>query len=59
MQIARQAYADYVRLGVWEENPRAIRFYEKNGFVAFGKHIFTLSNDEQTDIMMKLSLKDP
>ena len=58
MQIARQTNVDYVWLGVWEENPRAINFYKKNGFVAFDKHIFKLGDDEQTDIMMKLQLKD-
>ncbi|SFG93773.1 GNAT family N-acetyltransferase [Pontibacter chinhatensis] len=58
LQVARQAKADYVWLGVWEENLRAIRFYKKNGFVAFDKHIFKLGDDEQTDIMMKLELKD-
>lgn len=58
LQIAGQMHADYVWLGVWEENPRAIRFYQKNGFVAFDKHIFKLGDDEQTDIMMKLPLKD-
>ena len=41
---------------VWEQNPRAIRFYEKNGFVSFDKHIFKLGDDKQTDIMMKLEL---
>jgi diamine N-acetyltransferase len=56
MQIARQTKANYVWLGVWEENSRAINFYKKNGFVAFDKHIFKLGNDEQTDIMMKLKL---
>ncbi|GGF13237.1 GNAT family N-acetyltransferase [Hymenobacter cavernae] len=56
LQLATQAQADYVWLGVWEENPRAIRFYKKNGFVEFDKHIFTLGDDEQTDIMMKLCL---
>ena len=56
MQIARQKNADYVWLGVWEENPRAINFYKKNGFVEFNKHVFKLGNDEQTDIMMKLKL---
>jgi ribosomal protein S18 acetylase RimI-like enzyme len=56
LQLAREAQADYVWLGVWEENPRAIRFYQKNGFVEFDKHIFTLGDDEQTDIMMKLPL---
>jgi diamine N-acetyltransferase len=57
MQIARQKNADYVWLGVWEENPKAINFYKKNGFVEFDKHIFKLGDDEQTDIMMKLQLK--
>jgi diamine N-acetyltransferase len=57
MQIARQVNADYVWLGVWEENPRAINFYRKNGFVEFDKHIFKLGDDEQTDIMMRLRLK--
>lgn len=56
IQIARQKNADYIWLGVWEENLRAIRFYKKNGFVEFDKHIFRLGNDEQTDIMMKLPL---
>ena len=56
IQIAKQKNADYVWLGVWEENPRAINFYKKNGFVEFDKHIFKLGNDEQTDIMMKLKL---
>lgn len=53
MQVAESAKADYVWLGVWEENARAIGFYKKNGFVAFDKHVFTLGTDEQTDIMMK------
>jgi ribosomal protein S18 acetylase RimI-like enzyme len=57
LQIARQRKADYIWLGVWEENSRAIHFYEKNGFVPFDKHIFKLGRDEQTDIMMKLHLR--
>ena len=57
MQIARQKNANYVWLGVWEENARAIKFYKKNGFIEFDKHVFRLGDDEQTDIMMKLQLK--
>jgi len=57
LQIARQKNVDYVWLGVWEENRRAINFYTKNGFVEFDKHIFKLGNEEQTDKMMKLNLK--
>ncbi len=57
IQIAKQMDIDYVWLGVWEENPKAIYFYKKNGFVEFSRHIFKLGNDEQIDIMMKLQLK--
>jgi ribosomal protein S18 acetylase RimI-like enzyme len=56
IHIARQKNADYVWLGVWEENHRAIRFYKKFGFAEFDKHIFRLGDDDQTDIMMKLNL---
>ena len=56
IQVARQKEVNYVWLGVWEENFRALSFYKKNGFVEFDKHIFKLGNDEQTDIMMKLEL---
>jgi diamine N-acetyltransferase len=54
--IARHKNVDYVWLGVWENNQRAISFYKKNGFVEFDKHPFLLGTDEQTDIMMKLML---
>lgn len=57
IDIAERLNAEYVWLGVWEENTKAIRFYEKNGFTAFDKHIFWLGDDEQTDIMMKKVLK--
>jgi len=56
IQIARKKCAEYIWLGVWEENESAISFYKKNGFVEFDKHIFKLGNDEQSDIMMKLKL---
>lgn len=56
LDIATQRKVDYVWLGVWEENPRAIRFYEKNGFKQFDTHVFQLGDDKQTDIMMKLEL---
>lgn len=56
IQVATLRKVDYIWLGVWEENQKAIRFYKKNGFVEFSKHIFKLGNDEQTDIMMKLEI---
>ncbi|MDY3543956.1 GNAT family N-acetyltransferase [Riemerella anatipestifer] len=56
LQVARDRGVDYIWLGVWEQNHKAIRFYEKNGFVAFDKHLFVLGDDLQMDIMMKLKL---
>jgi len=56
VDIARSKSADYVWLGVWEHNPKAIRFYEKNGFVAFDEHTFRFGDEDQRDVMMKLVL---
>lgn len=56
IELAKQKNVDYVWLGVWENNSRAIRFYKKNGFEEFDKHVFKLGKDEQTDIMMKLKI---
>lgn len=56
IEIAKSKCLNSVWLGVWEQNSRAIRFYEKNGFKVFDKHIFKLGEDEQTDIMMKLEI---
>ncbi|WP_262152658.1 GNAT family N-acetyltransferase [Chryseobacterium foetidum] len=56
IEVAKEMEVDFVWLGVWEKNLRAIRFYEKNGFTAFDKHVFKLGNEEQIDILMKLML---
>jgi len=56
LDIAKEKKAEYLWLGVWGKNYRAISFYKKNGFIPFDKHIFTLGNDKQTDIMMKVKL---
>lgn len=56
IEIGREKNLEYVWLGVWEENHRAIKFYEKNGFEIFGKHDFVLGKDVQTDLLMKLKL---
>lgn len=56
LEIGRKKKLEFVWLGVWEENHRAIRFYEKNGFKVFGKHDFLLGEDVQTDLLMKLKI---
>jgi diamine N-acetyltransferase len=39
-------------LAVWEHNPRAIAFYEKQGFRDVGSQPFRLGSDLQTDRVM-------
>jgi ribosomal protein S18 acetylase RimI-like enzyme len=56
IRIAQQEAVKSIWLGVWEENHRALQFYTKNGFVTFDKHNFTLGNDKQTDLLMKLEI---
>ncbi|MBA4318517.1 MAG: GNAT family N-acetyltransferase [Flavobacterium sp.] len=56
IKIAQQSGFEYIWLGVWEGNHRALQFYSKNGFVEFDKHIFTLGDDIQTDLLMKLQM---
>ncbi|AEI51613.1 GNAT family N-acetyltransferase [Runella slithyformis] len=45
--------AETVWLGVWEHNPKAIRFYEKMGFQRFGEHVFMLGTEVQNDFLLK------
>ena len=54
IDIGKTKGVDYIWLGVWEENKKAINFYTSYGFKVFDKHIFMLGDDPQTDIMMKL-----
>ncbi|PST81981.1 GNAT family N-acetyltransferase [Pedobacter yulinensis] len=53
LKIAAHIRPEFVWLGVWEHNARAIRFYEKNGFSTFDRHVFMLGKQQQTDLMMK------
>ena len=53
---AKEENRDVMWLGVWEYNPRAQRFYEKNGFRVVGSHVFQLGEDAQTDLLMQREL---
>lgn len=57
LEIARAHQSKYVWLGVWEQNSKAIRFYQKNGLTEFDNHIFKLGSEEQIDILMKIELQ--
>lgn len=51
---ARQATA--LLLTVFENNPRAIRFYEKRGFVHIGDYDFPVGDQIDRDLIMRLAL---
>lgn len=55
-EYSRQKGFDTLWLGVWEQNEKAIRFYEKLGFETFGEHEFILGTDKQNDLLMKKAL---
>lgn len=42
-----------VWLGVWEQNQKALAFYQKMGFQRFGEHVFVLGTEVQNDFLMK------
>ncbi len=54
---AKDEVRDVMWLGVWEYNPRAQRFYEKNGFRVVGSHTFVLGSDPQTDLLMQKEIE--
>lgn len=54
--LAREKELYYIWLGVWMKNEKAIEFYEKNGFVKAGTHVFRLGDEEQSDFIMKKML---
>ena len=56
LDFAKEKEKSYVWLGVWEHNARAIRFYEKNGFKAFGSHPFPFGDEIQTDWLMRVEV---
>lgn len=56
IEQAKGANLAWIWLGVWEQNLAAIRFYERHGFVTFGRHEFYLGSDRQMDFLMKRKL---
>jgi diamine N-acetyltransferase len=52
LHVARQGGHAGLWLTVWQLNPRAIRFYEKNGFAVFGTTQFKLGQKVDDDYLM-------
>ncbi|MFF2493705.1 GNAT family N-acetyltransferase [Agromyces sp. NPDC058064] len=59
LDAARAAGAVVCWLGVNEENGRAIRFYEKQGFAKAGRKHFTLGGRIENDWVLVQPLADP
>jgi ribosomal protein S18 acetylase RimI-like enzyme len=53
IDFAKEKQKKYIWLGVWEHNPRAISFYERNGFEKFSSHPFPFGDEVQTDWLMR------
>lgn len=53
IDIAKEKGKEFVWLGVWEKNFRAIEFYTKWGFEKFGDTDFLLGDEVQRDWLMR------
>lgn len=51
-EIARKEGCHHLWLGVWEENVKAMRIYERLGFTKMGSHDFRTGQVIQTDLIM-------
>lgn len=56
-KMAHEASNQFLWLGVWENNGRAIAFYEGNGFKKFGMHPYYIGADKQMDFLMRFDLQ--
>ena len=55
-KAAKDRKCDSIWLGVWKKNARAVRFYEKCGFIVQGTKIFMMDDDPQEDWIMEKEL---
>ncbi len=56
VEHATRSGCDVLWLAVWEQNPRAIAFYERQGFTRVGAKTFQLGDDLQRDYVMSRPL---
>lgn len=53
LEVARSKNKERLWLGVWEHNPKAIQFYERQGFKKNGTHTFYIGGEAQVDWVME------
>lgn len=58
IEVAINKKKEYIWLGVWEKNEKALAFYKKNDFAIISEHSFFMGNDEQLDYIMEKDLKN-
>jgi len=56
-EAAADNNVDFIWLGVWEHNLRAIKLYESLEFKHCGSHDFMLGTDRQTDLLLRKELR--
>lgn len=56
MDKAKKLSKSIIWLGVWDQNPEAIHFYNSCGFIETGSHIFKFGVEDQIDIIMEKSI---
>lgn len=56
IEFAVEKKYEVIWLGVWEQNLKALHFYERVGFEKFGAHDFQLGKDLQKDYLLKIDL---
>jgi malate dehydrogenase (oxaloacetate-decarboxylating)(NADP+) len=54
---ARELGGQYLYLGVWEKNARAIAFYERQGFHQVGDVPFKLGDEAQRDLILQMPVR--
>lgn len=58
ISLATKQQKQFIWLGVWEHNLKAINFYQRHGFVKFGQHPYYIGSDEQIDWLMRFDLSN-
>lgn len=53
---ARRLGADVAWLGVWEHNMRALRFYDRQGFVHVGETVYKFDGVPERDLLLAVTL---
>lgn len=51
-ETAKKDHAEYLWLGVWSDNDKALAFYHEIGFKQTTTHTFNLGDNPQTDFVM-------